>query len=124
MEIIDPKYNAEMLAETMCKIMGYRYKPDTEHYWKQGYASEKSFIYTTTKSLQETSLAGIVEEVGENNLLICCSAVVGNSKAYPNITVKKIPTAILKKCEWGSPGYPLPVREDFNDSDFVFDKEE
>lgn len=86
--------------------LGYRYKPDKEIYWKQGFSSEKNFIYTTTMSLQESSLDRLAEEIGDNNLLICCSAFVGNSRIYPNISVKKIPTAILKKCEWGREGYP------------------
>lgn len=121
-QIISDKYNADMLAEAMCKILGYHYKPDSEKYWKQGYSSEKSFIYTTTNNIQEASLASLSEEIADDNLLICCSAFIGNTKAYPNIIIKKIPSAILKKCEWGA-GYPLPVREDFSDEDFEFEEE-
>lgn len=90
-QIISKEYNADMLAEAMCKILGYRYKPDKEIYWKQGFSSEKNFIYTTTMSLQESSLDRLAEEIGDNNLLICCSAFVGNSRIYPNISVKKFP---------------------------------
>ncbi|MBE6455243.1 MAG: site-specific DNA-methyltransferase [Alphaproteobacteria bacterium] len=124
MDIISPEYNADMLAEAMCKVLGYHYKPDTEKYWKQGYSSEKSFIYTTTMGLQETSLAKIAEEVGDNNLLICCKAFMGNPNNYPNITVKKIPTAILSKCEWGRAGYPLNLKDYTpKDEDFEFEEE-
>lgn len=122
-DIIDPKYNAEMLAEAMCKLMGYKYAPDKEVYWKQGHAFEKSFIYTTTMGMQPEMLDGIAKTLGDANLLICCGAFAGDTKAYPNITVKKIPAAVLKKCEWGRPGYPLPVREDFKDEDFEFEDE-
>ncbi len=123
-EIIDPKYNADMLAEAMCKLMGYHYHPDTELYWKQGYASEKSFIFTTTNNLQPEDLKEIQEKLGEANLLICCGAFNGDFNAFPNMTLKKIPAAVLKKCEWGKPGYPLPVLEDFTDADFEFEEEE
>lgn len=123
MDIISPEYNADMLAEAMCKVLGYHYKPDTEKYWKQGYSSEKSFIYTTTMGLQETSLAKIAEEVGDNNLLICCKAFMGNPNNYPNITVKKIPTAILSKCEWGRAGYPLNLK-DYTPKDEEFEFED
>lgn len=123
-EIIDPKYNADMLAEAMCKLMGYHYHPDVEVYWKQGYASEKSFIFTTTNNLQPEDLKEIHDKLGEANLLICCGAFRGDFKAFPNMTLKKIPSAVLKKCEWGKPGYPLPVREDFTDADFEFEEEE
>lgn len=123
-QIISDKYNADMLAEAMCKVLGYHYKPDTEKYWKQGYSSEKSFIYTTTMAMQETSLEKIASEIGDNNLLICCSAFIGNSSAYPNITVKKIPSAILKKCEWGREGYPLNLKDyQPNDEEFEFNEE-
>ncbi len=123
-QIISDKYNADMLAEAMCKILGYHYKPDSEKYWKQGYSSEKSFIYTTTLSMQEESLGKLAAEVGDNNLLICCSAFIGNKNAYPNITVKKIPSAILKKCEWGREGYPLNLSTYHpTDKDFEFEEE-
>ncbi|MBE6454845.1 MAG: site-specific DNA-methyltransferase [Alphaproteobacteria bacterium] len=122
MDIISPEYNADMLAEAMCKILGYHYKPDTEKYWKQGYSSEKSFIYTTTMGLQEKALARLAEEIGDNNLLICCKAFMGNPNSYSNITVKKIPSTILKKCEWGSAGYPLNTNDYTpTDKDFEFD---
>jgi len=29
----------------------------------------------------------------------------------PNLTVKKIPQAVLRKCEWGKDDYSLKVRE-------------
>lgn len=122
-QIISDKYNADMLAEAMCKVLGYHYKPDAEKYWKQGYSSEKSFIYTTTMAMQETSLEKIASEIGDNNLLICCSAFIGNKTAYPNITVKKIPAAILKKCEWGREGYPLNLK-DYHPSEEEFEFEE
>lgn len=124
-QIISKEYNADMLAEAMCKILGYHYKPDKEIYWKQGFSSEKNFIYTTTMSLQESSLDRLAEEIGDNNLLICCSAFVGNSRIYPNISVKKIPAAILKKCEWSREGYPLNLRNYHpTDEEFEFEEEE
>ena len=124
-QIISDKYNAEMLAEAMCKVLDYHYQPDPSVYWKQGYSSEKSFIFTTTASLQETSLDKMAEEIGDNNLLICCSAFSGNPKAHSNISVKKIPAAILKKCEWGMEGYPLNLSNYTpDDPEFDFEEEE
>lgn len=124
-DIIDPKYNPEMLAEAMCKLMGYHYDPDKQIYWKQGYSSEQSFIYSTTLSLHERDLEAISKTLGtKGSLLVCCGAFVGNKDVYTNVTIKKIPAAVLKKCEWGKPGYPLPVSEDFIDKDFEFDDPE
>ena len=121
---ISDKYNPEMLAEAMCKLMGYKYAPDKETYWKQGYSSEKNFIFTTTMNVEEQLLAEISQALGDGNLLVCCGAFTGNKTAYDSITIKKIPQAILKKCQWGSAGYPLPIREDFSDEDFEFEDEE
>lgn len=123
-QVISDKYNPEMLAEAMCKLMGYKYAPDKETYWKQGYSSEKNFIFTTTMNVEEQLLAEMSQALGDGNLLICCGAFTGNKAAYDNITIKKIPQAILKKCQWGSAGYPLPIREDFSDEDFEFEDEE
>ncbi len=123
-QVISDKYNPDMLAAAMCKLMGYKYAPNKETYWKQGYSSEKNFIFTTTMNVEEQMLVEISDALGEGNLLICCGAFTGSKIAYHNITLKKIPAAILKKCEWGSAGYPLPVREDFADEDFEFDEDE
>ena len=123
-QVISDKYNPEMLAEAMCKLMVYKYAPDKETYWKQGYSSEKNFIFTTTMNVEEQLLAEMSQALGDGNLLICCGAFTGNKTAYDNITIKKIPQAILKKCQWGSAGYPLPIREDFSDEDFEFEDEE
>ena len=76
-------------------------------------------------SMQEEVLEQLAADIGDNNLLICCSAFIGNKNAYPNITVKKIPSAILKKCEWGREGYPLNLSKYTpKDEDFEFEDEE
>ncbi len=53
----------------------------------------------------------ISEEVGdERSLLICCKAFRStNLDAFQNLTVKKIPQAALRKCEWGKDDYSLNV---------------
>lgn len=89
---------------------------------QSGHALNIDGSYTTTMSLQEEALGTISKMLGKETLLICCGAFTGNIHAYENITIKKIPAAVLKKCEWGKPGYPLPVREDFKDSDFEFEE--
>jgi adenine-specific DNA-methyltransferase len=55
-------------------------------------------------------LAALSEEVGKKrSLLICCAAFRGKSDAFPNLTLKKIPLAVLQKCEWGHDDYSLNV---------------
>jgi adenine-specific DNA-methyltransferase len=64
----------------------------------------------TTQSLTHEQLAAISDEVGENrSLLICCKAFRASPDAFPNLTIKKIPQAVLRKCEWGKDDYSLKV---------------
>ena len=47
--------------------------------------------------------------VGERTLLVLCSAFRGNPERWAKLTVKKIPKAVLHKCEWGHDDYSLKV---------------
>jgi adenine-specific DNA-methyltransferase len=108
--VISRRYNGAMLAEGMCKIMGFTYAPSEELYWQQGRSTESDFIYVTTQTLTREQLAKLSDEVGENrSLLICCAAFRGRADIFPNLTVKKIPLAVLAKCEWGHDDYSLNV---------------
>ena len=108
--IISKQYNAAMLAEAMCKIMGFTYAPSEELYWQQGRSTENDFLYVTTQTLTRDQLANLSNEVGDHrSLLICCAAFRGKADAFPNLTVKKIPSAVLAKCEWGHDDYSLNV---------------
>jgi adenine-specific DNA-methyltransferase len=108
--IISKQYNAAMLAEAMCKVMGFNYAPSDELYWQQGRSTENDFLFVTTQTLTREQLAKLSDEVGENrSLLICCAAFRGKADAFPNLTIKKIPSAVLSKCEWGHDDYSLNV---------------
>jgi hypothetical protein len=41
--------------------------------------------------------------------LVLCSAFRGKSDRFPNLTIKKIPNTVLKRCEWGHDDYSLRV---------------
>jgi adenine-specific DNA-methyltransferase len=108
--VISKQYNPVMLAEAMCKLMGFTYAPSDTHYWMQGHSSERDFIYTTTTTLTHDQLRLISEEVGEDrSLLICCKAFRAKTEEFANLTVKKIPRTVLSKCEWGKDDYSLKV---------------
>ena len=108
--VISRQYNAPMLAEAMCKIMGFTYAPSDDLYWQQGRSTESDFLYVTTQTLTRQQLAKLSDEVGDHrSLLICCAAFRGKADAFPNLTVKKIPLAVLAKCEWGHDDYSLNV---------------
>lgn len=123
-KIISKHYKPEMLAEAMCKHMGYTYAPsqDPALYWLQGYGTERDFIFTTTQSLTYDALKALSLEVGpDRHLLICCKAFRARLSDFPNLTVKKIPQAVLDNCEWGRDDYSLsiatPTEDTVPDSD-------
>jgi adenine-specific DNA-methyltransferase len=108
--VVAQSYDPTKLAQAVCKLMGFVYQPDETHYWMQGRSSEADFIYVTTQCLTHEQLAALSEAVGdERTLLVCCKAFRGNADAFPNLTVRKIPQAVLRKCEWGHDDYSLNV---------------
>lgn len=108
--VISKEYEPPKVSQAVCKLMGFVYEPDESHYWMQGRSSETDFIYVTTQSLTRAQLAAISEEVGdERTLLVCCKAFRADPDAFPNLTIRKIPQAVLGKCEWGKDDYSLNV---------------
>lgn len=109
--IVSKQYKPEMLAEAMCKLEGFRYAPDREAFWNHGHSTERDFIYVTTQNLSPDQLRFISDQVGpDRSLLICCGAFRGKPD-FTNLTVKKIPQAVLARCEWGRDDYSLNVSE-------------
>ncbi|MFP1898663.1 site-specific DNA-methyltransferase [Lonsdalea quercina] len=108
--VINKEYNAEMLAEAMCKHMNFTYAPSQTQYWNHGYSTETDYIYVTTGSLAYEQLKVLSEEVGtERTLLICCKAFMTEGADFPNLTLVKIPRAILSKCEWDQDDYSFTL---------------
>lgn len=108
--VINKEYNAAQLAEAVCKHAGFRYQPSEEYYWQHGQSTEQDFIYVTTQSLTRGRLEILSDEVGaERTLLVYCAAFEGREQDYENLTVKKIPNSILRKCEWGKDDYSLKI---------------
>lgn len=109
MSIISKEYNAAMLAEAMCKHLGFTYAPSDIDYWNHGYSTETDFIYVTTQSLTHDTLRKISADVGKGRtLLVCCKAYSGGEN-LDNLTIHKIPSIVLDKCEWGRDDYSLNV---------------
>ena len=109
--VINKQYNAAMLAEAVCKLENFTYAPSETHYWQHGHSTETDFIYITTQTFTHAQLQALSEEVGpQRTLLVLCAAYrpfTGNP--YPNLTIKKIPQAVLARCEYGHDDYSLQV---------------
>jgi len=110
--VINPAFNAAMLAEAVCKLEGFTYAPSDTLYWKHGASTERDFIYVTTASLNHDQLQQLSDEVGpERSLLVACGSFRASKEGYLNLTVKKIPGAVLNRCEWGKDDYSLTVQD-------------
>lgn len=108
--VISKEFNAAMLAEAVCKLEGFVYGPSDTVYWQHGHSTERDFIYVTTQNLSTEQLQQLSNEVGsDRTLLVLCFAFRGRADRYPNLTVKKIPKAVLARCEWGHDDYSLRV---------------
>ncbi len=108
-QIFNPKYNAEALAEAVCKVEGFVYDPDPNVYWKQGYGTENSFVYVTTQTLTRAVFENLSAQVGKASLAIYCGGISGDVSDLTNLSVYKIPKSILSRCEWGHDDYSLAV---------------
>lgn len=108
--IVSKNYNAAMLAEAVCKLEGFTYAPSDTVFWQHGHSSEQDFLYVTTQTLSKEQLTHLSDEVGPNrSLLVLCTAFRCKADAFQNLTVKKIPKAVLDRCEWGHDDYSLNV---------------
>lgn len=108
--VISKSYNKEMLAEAMCKLQGFTYSPSPTTYWQHGKSTERDFIFVTTQSLGHEQLQVLSADVGpDRSLLICCSAFRADQDEFENLTITKIPAAVLSRCEWGRDDYSLNV---------------
>ena len=122
--IINPDYDADMLAAAVALHEGFTYKPNSDMFWKQSVGNEKSYLFVTTRHLNSTFLDSIKDSMEDDEYLIiaCRSFESGLDKAYDHIALKKIPQMLLSRCEFGKTDYNLnivhpPVYEDEEDID-------
>lgn len=122
-DIINPEYDADMLASAIALHEGFTYSPDVEVFWKQAKGNEKSYLFTTTRHVDENLLDSIRNTMTDDEFLIiaCKSYKSGLEQAYPNIVIKKIPQMLLNNCEYDK-SYDLniiypPIYEDEEESD-------
>ncbi len=110
--VINPVFNAEMLAEAVCKLHGYRYAPSADWFWMHGEGHKNSHIYVTTQTLTTEILQYISDQVGDaRSLLICCPPCPeAKAELFPNLSLSIMPNALLKRYEWDHDDYSLNVK--------------
>lgn len=97
---INPSYTFEMLCEAICKIEGFRYKPqDVFH----GHSSEKRYIHITTEFINAGYIKSLSARLAKGQSLLIYGTKIQSDMMLPdNIEVKKIPKDLLEKCDFES----------------------
>lgn len=109
--VINKEYDADMLASAVALHEGFTYEPDSEIFWKQSKGNESSYLFVTTRHLNQSYLNSIKStmEDGEYLIIACKSFENGLDKLYSNITIKKIPQMLLSRCEFDKDDYNLNI---------------
>ncbi len=119
-----------MLAKAIALHEGFTYNPDEKLFWKQSKGSEKSYLYVTPKFVSKEFVEAIHGTMRDDEYLIIACPSCDSGIKKPNIKMKKIPQAVLGRCEFGKNDYnlnvpdPAPVDdvddlEDFEDFDDI-----
>lgn len=97
---INPTYTFEMVCEAICKIEGFKYKPqDVFH----GHSSEKRLIHVTTEFVNAEYIRSLSQHLDEGQSLLIYATKIQSDMILPeNIEVKKIPKDLLDKCNFES----------------------
>lgn len=97
---VNPEYTFEMLCEAICKIEGFRYKPEGVFH---GHSSEKRFIHVTKEFVNAEYIRSIAASLGEDQSLLIYGLAIQSDMILPdNIEVRKIPKDLLEKCSFES----------------------
>lgn len=97
---INPTYTFEMLCEAICKIEGFKYKPQDMFH---GHSSEKRFIHVTTEFVNAEYIRSLSQHLDEGQSLLIYATKIQSDMMLPdNIEVKKIPKDLLDKCNFES----------------------
>ncbi len=124
--VINKEYNPDMLAAAVALHEGFEYKPDDEYFWKQARANEKSYLFVTTRHLNESYIESIRTSMEDDEyLIVACKSFDSELEGkYANITIKKIPQMLLSKCEFGRDNYNLNIISPPSYDQFLEDEEE
>ena len=109
--VINPDYNAEMLANAIALHENFTYNPDKNIFWKQSSNGENAYLLVTTQYVTAAFLQRIADTMAENeHLSIACKSFDKDiEKTYSQITIKKIPEMLLARCEFNNDDYRLNI---------------
>lgn len=93
-------YTFEMLCEAICKLEGFRYKPEGEMH---GNSSETRFIHIAKDYVSADYIMNLLKNMGEkDSVLIYGTKIQSRMRLPDSVVVKKIPKDLLDKCVFES----------------------
>ena len=97
---INPTYTWDMICHAICKIEGFRYKPNGEF---SGFSSENRFIHITEEFVNGKYVMNLVKALGDRqSVLIYCKKHQSDMILPANVEIKRIPKDLLEKCSFES----------------------
>lgn len=97
---VNREYTFEMLCEAICKLEGFKYKPEGEMHGK---SSETRYIHISKDFISGEYIKKILKELDESHsVLIYGTKIQSNMKLPDNVEVKRIPKDLLKKFDFES----------------------
>lgn len=97
---INPEYTFEMMCEAICKLEGFKYKPDDKFHGK---SSEQRFIHITKEFVNGEYINSLLANLGKGQSLLVYGTKIQSGLRLPdNVVVKKIPKDLLDKCAFES----------------------
>lgn len=97
---INPEYTFEQLCEAICKIEGFKYKPEGNMH---GRSSEKRFIHIAKDFVNGEYVNSILSMIADDESVLIYGTKIQSGLRLPsNVQVKKIPKDLLDKCTFES----------------------
>lgn len=97
---INPEYTFEQLCEAICKIEGFKFKPEGRIH---GHSSEKRFIHIAKEFVNGEYVNSLLATLADDeSILIYGTKVQSDLRLPENVEVKKIPKDLLDKCTFES----------------------
>lgn len=97
---INPEYTFEQLCEAICKIEGFKCKPEGNMH---GRSSEKRFIHIAKDFVNGEYVNSILSMIADDESVLIYGTKIQSGLRLPsNVQVKKIPKDLLDKCTFES----------------------
>ena len=108
--VISKDYDPPKVAQAVCKLMGFVYQPERNPLLDAGpFLRDRLYLCHHAKPHAGAAGSDFRRSWGRAHAACVLQGVPREPDAFPNLTIRKIPQAVLRKCEWGKDDYSLNV---------------